>query len=515
MRRLVALILALSCAAALAVLGTGAGSDSSSDYQVRAIFQNAFSLVKGEDVKIAGVKVGSIESLDVTPEQQAAVVLSITRAGFGDWRKDAECTIRPQSLIGEKFVECTPTQPRPAGDPAPPALGVIPDGQSGAGQHLLPVEQTSKPVDIDLVNNIMRMPYRQRLGIIINEFGTGLAGRGDDLRSVIRNADPALKATDKVLNLLAGQQKVLANLAKESDIALAPLAKERDAIQGFVEHTANVATATAQKQDAFRAQFEKLPAFLSELRPTMARLGGFADQATPVLTNLHAVAPQVSRLIAAMGPFSSSATVSLKSLGQATIPGRKALVAAESIVDDLGSFGRTVKPLAKNLSSLLTSFKNTGGVERLMDYLFYQVSAINGFDQFGHYLRASLILNLCTTYATQATKNAQCSANFFKPIARSAGDTMTAEQALHAPGQSLSTRRTAAVLRGMTPAEAVRQTAGESEAAGTGAAAAQTTAQPKLSAAEQQSLNGLSSGSGSAGAQSQQKLLDYLLGGDQ
>ena len=56
--------------------------DGGGDYQVRAIFQNAFSLVPGEDVKIAGVKVGKIDSLDVTPDQKAAVVLDITRAGL-------------------------------------------------------------------------------------------------------------------------------------------------------------------------------------------------------------------------------------------------------------------------------------------------------------------------------------------------------------------------------------------------------------------------------------------------
>ena len=34
-----------------------------------------------------------------------------------------------------------------------------------------------------------------------------------------------------------------------------------------------------------------------------------------------------------------------------------------------------------------------------MDYLFYQVAAINGFDADGHYLRAGLILNACSQYA--------------------------------------------------------------------------------------------------------------------
>ena len=37
-----------------------------------------------------------------------------------------------------------------------------------------------------------------------------------------------------------------------------------------------------------------------------------------------------------------------------------------------------------------------------MDYIFYQVTAINGFDGVGHYLRAGLIINQCSTYAVAA-----------------------------------------------------------------------------------------------------------------
>ena len=523
MRRVLALVLVLAAAAALAVAGTGA-SNGGGTYQVRAIFNNAFALVQGEDVKVAGVKVGSIDSLDVTPDQKAAVVFTVTRPGFGDFRKDAGCTIRPQGLIGERFIECTLTQPHPVGQQPPPPLNVIPSGQPGAGEHLLPSTNTSRPVDIDLVNNIMRLPFRQRLGVLVNEFGTGLAARGGDLNSVIRNADPALKATDRVLNLLASQDKVLGDLAKQSDIALAPLARERVHVQGFVDHAATLATATAQRQPAFRAQFQKLPAFLGQLRPTLARLSGFADQATPVLRNLHAVAPQVSRFIKATGPFSSSATVSLKSLGEATIPGRKALVAAKPIVTDIRTFARTAKPLAANLAALTTSFKYTGGIERLMDYLFYQVSAINGYDSFGHYLRASLILNLCTQYATQSSAQTACSANFQKPITAAANRSMTALQALHQPGMSLATRRTGAVLRGMSPAEAIRLTGG-AKATGNAAAQApasgsrsQTTSAPVTSGnatvapATPAATAGTDPQSAPATSASQ-RLLDYLLGG--
>jgi phospholipid/cholesterol/gamma-HCH transport system substrate-binding protein len=417
MRRILGIALTLGACAVGLLLATGASDGGGSGYKVTAIFNNAFSVIPGEDVKIAGVKVGKIESLDVTPEQKAAVVLRIDLAGFGDWRKDATCTIRPQSLIGEKFVECTPTQPHPVGTAPPPLL---PEDHSGRykGTHVLPATQTSRPIDIDLLNNILRLPYRQRLSIILNELGNGLAGRGADLNQVIRNADPALKETDKVLQLLASENRTLRSLARDSDIALAPLARERAKVADFVDKAGNTAQATAEKRVAFEQDLQKLPAFLRQLKPTMVRLGALSDEMSPVLEDLGAQAPAINRFIISLGPFSKSATPSLTSLGSAADVGRVALVKAKPIAQDLNTFGTEVKPLSSNLSSLLTSLRDTGGIERLMDYLFYQVAAINGFDSYGHYLRAQLIVNTCTTYRVQ--NDPSCTANFVKSSARSA-----------------------------------------------------------------------------------------------
>src|SRR3954452_7148136 len=148
----------------------GAGGSNNGHYKVRAIFNNASFLIPGEDVKIAGAKVGKVDSLDVTPDLKAAAVLDITDPAFQDFRKDAECEIRLQSVIGEKLVDCRPTQPRPEGTPLPPSLDKVPKGQPGAGEYLLPATNTVTPVTEDLIRNVMRLPYRQRFAIILNEF---------------------------------------------------------------------------------------------------------------------------------------------------------------------------------------------------------------------------------------------------------------------------------------------------------------------------------------------------------
>src|SRR4029077_9719861 len=144
-------------------------------------------------------------------------------------------------LLGEKFVDCLPTQPRVEGTlPAPP-LPTIPSGHEGAGEKLLPVTNTHSPVDVDLLNDITRLPERQRLTIILNELGAGLAGRGSDLHEVLLRANPALQELDSVLQILARENQVLNKLAEESDRSLAPFAAVRNRVADFIVQANTVA----------------------------------------------------------------------------------------------------------------------------------------------------------------------------------------------------------------------------------------------------------------------------------
>jgi phospholipid/cholesterol/gamma-HCH transport system substrate-binding protein len=440
----VATVACLLAVAAAAVLTMGAGSDGGS-YKVRAIFDNAGFTIAGEDVKVAGVKVGRIDSLDVTKDFKAIVVLDIQDPGYQDFRADATCQVRPQSLIGERFVECSPTQKRAVDAPAPPPLKQIEKGK-GKGQYLLPVANTSKTVDLDLVNNVMRLPYRQRLSLIVSELGTGLAGRGKEVNEVIRRADPALKEVDKVLALLASQNRTLAELARNSDTTLAPLARERRHVSSAINASSKVAEATAERSTDLEADIQRLPTFLRELKPTMRRVGALSDEMTPVFSDLGDVAPDINRLLLELGPFSKAGIPALDSLGEAGKIGTPAVKDALPVVKDLKRLGKVSKPVSKTLRLVLESFKEGRGIQRLMDYAFYQVAAINGFDSFGHYLRARLLLNTCSRYFTRVVSG--CSSKFAASAAQSSA---VSASAAAAGSTDPVLERTSAALAGKDP----------------------------------------------------------------
>ena len=408
-RRILIALAAVGVLVAL-IVGIGAGDNGGGDYKVRAIFNNAAFAIPGEDVMIAGAKVGVVEDLEVTDDLRAALVLRIDDEGFRDFRRDAECRIRLQSVIGEKLVECVPTQPRPEGDPPPPPLPKIEEGD-GKGQYLLPVEQTLTPVGEDLIRSVMKRPYRERFAIILNEFGAGLAGRGQDLRKVIRGANPALRELDKVLAILARQNRLLAEGARSGDRVLAQWAKERKAVANSIVQGNIAAQATAERRADLERNFELFPQFIKELRPTMVKLGAMAREMTPVARDLNAVGPQVSRIIQALGPFNRNGIAALNTLGDTADVGQQALDIARPTIELLGDFTGDARSLASNLSKLLTSLRDERGIERLMELIYNVTLSSNGYDQLGHYLRTTLLAG-CNSLATVV--NPACTANFIK-----------------------------------------------------------------------------------------------------
>jgi ABC-type transporter Mla subunit MlaD len=515
-RKAAAGIAAALCVVALVavvLLGTSAGGSGGS-YTVRAIFDDAANAISGENVKIDGVKVGIVGSVTATPQAKAAVVLNIENPGFQDFRADASCTIEPEALIGEKFVNCLPTQPRAASAPLPPALKQIPSGQEGAGEFLLPVENTSSPVDIDLLGDITRLPERQRLTIIINELGAGLAGRGSDLNVVVKRADPALRELDKVLAIFAGEDKVLAKLADDSAKALKPFAAVRGRVADFIAQSNTVAQASAKQRGALARNFADFPAFLKQLGPAMERVGKFADQTTPTFTALQAAAPGIDEAFTHLKPFANSSSKFFTNLGQTAKTSGPAIASTQPLLREVQALGGAAKPFAGNLSELLTSLRETGGLERLLDLIFLGGGGLNGYDSLGHFVRAEIIAKNCVGY--KVAPQGGCSANFVKTAGEgSAASASTGSTASASTDHtSLVMDRTLAVLNGATPAQAIARypgpvpTLAESTGAGAEGGATSTT----------QPVGGASAGttyytpSAEESAAADGMLLNYLLG---
>jgi phospholipid/cholesterol/gamma-HCH transport system substrate-binding protein len=424
MKKAIGAIVAVVAVLAIVLVVTRGEDDDA--YLVRAIFDNSSFLVSGEEVRVAGATVGEIESVDVTMPREidsyedgraqaipgkAVMVMKITDPGFQDFRRDATCEIRPQSLIGEKFIDCRPTLPRaPGSQPAPP-LREIPDGEPGAGQLLLPLENNSSTVDPDLINNINRLPYVQRFRLILNELGVGLAARGEDIEEAVKRANPLLRDTTRLLGILSQQRQQLAQLNADSEQILAALSRERSSVAGFFTNAGAAAEASAEEGEALEANFRKLPEFLRQLRQTMRGLQGFSDAAAPVFSSLDEATPAFTEATRALAPFSAASTVAFRSLGAAGEEAGPTIRAADPVVRKIRDLGKSGAVPTTELARFFVSTKKTKGWEGLVDLIYNTTAALNEFDQYGHFARALITIQNCVKYVANP-QSGGCAAKF-------------------------------------------------------------------------------------------------------
>lgn len=409
MRRVLAIACLILVGGGAYALATGASNDNSSpSYWVEV--DNAFGLTQGSDLKVAGVQAGKISKLDVDRKTHKALVgIKLTKATATPFRVDTHCETRPESLIGEYFIDCDPGHAKQRLKP-------------GA---TIPVTQTTSTIPPDLVANIMRLPYRERLRIIVGELGAGLAGRGGDLNAALRRAVPALRNTDRVLAILSRQRHTIQDLTHNSNTVIRALAGNRRDVARFVVTANRTAVTTAQRKVALAQTLHKLPAFLAQLTPAMRDLGLVAERQTPALRDLSTAAPFLTRFANDLGPFANATVPAVRSLGRASVTGRQAVRAARPTVDLLRRFTRPTPELAKNLRIILRHLDDrkfaaeadpraaqqqgvpyrpgvngTGysGLEALLQYPFDQSLAVNEFDANSHILRLSLIIDGCSFF---------------------------------------------------------------------------------------------------------------------
>jgi virulence factor Mce-like protein len=419
MRRVVvvALLLGGCVAGAMVMLGTDERRTATGK-QYKVVFDNAFGLTEGGEVKIGGVTAGKIHSFALTKEDpiKVEVGIRISEPGFDALRTDASCAVRQQSLIGEYFVDCQ--------------LGRAKQELADGGT--VPVSRTSSTIPLDLVNNVMRRPYRERFRILLTELGVGLAGRPGELNEVIRRAHPGLRETSQTLKILADQNKVIRDFIENADRTSRVVHPRRAELSRWAKEASETATVQASRRDDIARQWNRLPAFLSELRPTMSRLEATANEQIPTLKRLETGGPRLRAFLAQLGPFSEASRPSIKALGEASVVGREAVTVSLDEVKQLRSLAEDAPELAKPLRQFLQSIDDRSrstdndplaaklappapdktaykpgqgftGMEALINYVYWQTLGINAFDEVSKILRIAVFTGSCSAYNAKPT----------------------------------------------------------------------------------------------------------------
>jgi virulence factor Mce-like protein len=272
-----------------------------STYNLEARVPNADALVKGNEVRIGGVRVGIVKS--VVPIQLAdgrvAAELSLSLDKSAEpLPRDSTITVRPKSALGLKFLQVTPGN----------------SSQGFAPGETIPVSAyTPEPVDIDEFFDMFDKPTREAIRQNEAGFGNALAGRGPQLneaigalRRLVVNGQPVLRTIVEPSTDFAGFWRALedfsatvapvaetqASLFAALDRTFAAFARvSRPYIQETIEKGPRTLDAVNADLPAVRPFFHDSARFFTALKPGAHAL---AETSPTIAAALHAGIPALN-----------------------------------------------------------------------------------------------------------------------------------------------------------------------------------------------------------------------------
>jgi ABC-type transporter Mla subunit MlaD len=178
-------------------------------YQLRADVPNAANLVRGNDVRMGGARVGVVDAIEPVkhPDGRVSAALKLKlQTSIRPLPKDSTVLIRPRSALGLKYVEITRGR-LPVGGRAQASRNGFADGASIPLANAVPA-----PVEIDEVFNTFDLKTRLASQVNLREFGDAFASRGSDLNDAISTAPALLANLIPVMRNLSDPATGLRNL---------------------------------------------------------------------------------------------------------------------------------------------------------------------------------------------------------------------------------------------------------------------------------------------------------------
>lgn len=254
-----------------------------STYDVTVEVPNADRMIRTNEVRIGGVRVGQVAKVSAEPPvgdgpPYAKLELALDTDTTSKLPLDTQVKIRLASILGSTYVDLIPGQ----------STQTVADGGS------LPLKQSQSTVDLTDLLDVFDGRTRTSVQSLADSLGTGLAGRGTALGQALTGTSHLLPPLQRVMATLAEPGTRLGGFVDAYDTFIAALDPVRGPLAHGISGAATTFGAIADHRDTFGATIDLLdPAErattggLNRLAPAVERLADIVDALRPAAARLR------------------------------------------------------------------------------------------------------------------------------------------------------------------------------------------------------------------------------------
>ncbi|MBI5105271.1 MAG: MCE family protein [Solirubrobacterales bacterium] len=292
---------ALVAVAAVVVVVLVSGGDG---YSVRVRFQDAGQLVKGNLVTVAGEQVGEITKLRLTDDGQAEATITV-QDDYAPLRRGTRAVIRQRSLSGvaNRYIALQ--------------LGGA-DRQEIPSGGTIPSSETQGNVELDAIFNTLDPKGREGLRGTVRFLRDLNQDQERDAREALRNLDPALAASTRLLGELDRSRPDLERFVVQGSRLMTDLSARDHDLAGHVQHLGTTLRALSAQRDDLGEAIERAPDVLRRANTTFVNLRAALDDLDPLVADAKPVVGRDLRpLLAELRPFAADAEPAVRDLSRA------------------------------------------------------------------------------------------------------------------------------------------------------------------------------------------------------
>jgi virulence factor Mce-like protein len=325
-RLLTMVVFALSCFGLLLFLWLAFGGATPlkpDGYRVTIPFRDAGQLADEADVRISGVSVGKVKTVDADQQTGMSDAVVEIDPAYAPLPSDTRAVLRAKTLLGETYVELTPGTRQ---------------ARTLAEGARLPVAQVAQTVQLDEILRALDPETRRAFQTWTQTLAVGLDGRGRDLSAAFGELPAFTDDTARLLHVLDAQSEAVSALVRNTGQVAGALTERRGALRTLITRGEQVFATTAERNAALRDAVVALPAFQRETAATVRRLTQTARRADPLVTQLRPAARELSPTLVSLSALAPDLRALFGDLDPLITASKRGLPATRQFLRDLRPF---------------------------------------------------------------------------------------------------------------------------------------------------------------------------------
>ncbi|MEX0973416.1 MAG: MlaD family protein [Solirubrobacterales bacterium] len=334
---------ALSCFGILLFLWITFGGPTpfkAKTYELKVPFREATQLAQQSDVRISGVSVGKVQTIEQSPDGKQAQATVYIDDKYAPIPRGTRAILRTKTLLGETYVELSP------GDTQGPQLH---DGDTLARANV------AESVQLDEIFRTFDERTRADFQEWMQEGAVAISGQGQSFSNALAEFEPFFSEFDRIFRLLDTQRLAVKQLFSNGATTFRALRGREGQLASLIRNSNAVFSTTAARNRDIEALFRAFPTFEDEQRLTFNRLKEFAVNADPLFRQLVPAAEELSPTLIAFSRLAPQAKGLFEGLETVIDRAPNGLGSLRRFLrSDFPVLLRAVDPFLRNLNPLVT-----------------------------------------------------------------------------------------------------------------------------------------------------------------